>query len=155
MIRPTFFYRIGSFFYRYRIPFIPNLMRRLCFLICNADVPPGCKIGKNVLFAHWGLGVVLNDLVELQDNVIIYQHVTIGRSRGIDDHHPERLKRIVIGKNTLVGAHAVILAKKEELIIGCNCEIGAGALVIDNVPDNMIAIGVPAVYKPRRKTPGV
>ncbi len=133
---------------------MPNLMRRLCFLICSADIPPSCKIGKNVLFAHWGLGVVLNEVVELQDNVIIYQHVTIGRSRGIDDRNPERLRRIVIGENTLIGANAVILAKREELIIGCNCEIGAGALVIDDVPDNMIAIGVPAICKPRGETHG-
>jgi serine O-acetyltransferase len=152
MVRPTFFYRPGHALHRAGIPILPNLLRRLCFLICHADIPMGCKIGKNVQFAHWGLGVVLNEVVEIADNVIIYQHVTIGRSRGIDDPNPAALKRIAIGRNTLIGAHAVLLAKNEEMIIGENCEIAAGAVVLDSVPAGMIAAGVPARCFPRGAT---
>ena len=109
-----------------------------------------CSIGKNVSFGHFGLGVVLSDAVTIKDNVIIYHGVTIGRSRGIDDTSANTFQGIVVGENTLIGAHAVILAKTPRMYIGANCEIGAGAVVFQDVPDNSIAVGNPAKIIPWR-----
>jgi len=152
MIRPTFFYRIGHFAWRHKVPVIPWVMHRLCFLLCHADIPMSCSIGRNVEFGHFGLGTVLNDRVTIGDNVIIYQGVTIGRSRGIVDAGAATFEGIEIGANTLIGAHAIVLAKAPRMRIGANCEIGAGAVVIEDVPDNSIAVGNPARIRSRLGT---
>ena len=149
MINPLIFYRIGNFALKHKIPIIPKVLRRLCVLVCGADIPMGCSIGKNVQFGHFGLGVVINDYTTIKDNVIIYHGVTLGRSRGINDTTVNTFKHIYIGKNTLIGAHAVILAK-EERYIGENSEIGAGAVVLCDVPDKSIAVGNPARVFPRK-----
>lgn len=143
---PLVFYRIGRWALAHNVPLLPRIVRRLCVMICSADIPLECNIGQNVVFAHFGIGVVLNGKLTIEDNVIIYHGVTIGRSRGIVDNNI--LQSIVIGRNTLIGAHAVILAKGVTLAIGRNCEIGAGAVVLQDMPDNSIAVGNPARILP-------
>jgi serine O-acetyltransferase len=150
MVSPIFFYRIGHRFHMLGWKFLAELMERVCFLICHADIAMDCVIGKNVIFGHWGLGVVINGVVEIEDNVIIYHNVTIGRSRKIVDDNPDQLQRIVIGANSLIGTGATILGKSGELRIGRNCEIGAGAVVLESIPDNSMAIGIPAIYSPSK-----
>jgi serine O-acetyltransferase len=149
MVSPQYFYRLGHALHQARVPLLPNLIRRLCFLICKADIPMDCTIAPTVVFGHWGMGVVLSSMVEIEDGVIIYHGVTIGRQRGIDDTRPDDLKRIVIGRKTLIGCHAVILARSGEFRIGHNCEIGAGAVVLAPVPDNSVAVGMPARCFPK------
>lgn len=118
-------------------------MHRLCLLICGADIPMGCKLGRGVEFGHFGLGVVISEQTRIGDNSIIYHGVTIGRSRGFTDNAYSLFKGIEIGENTLIGARATLLTKTF-LRIGSNCEIGAGAVVLEDVPDNCIAVGNPA-----------
>ena len=147
MLSPIYLYRIGNYCFRKKIPLVPKIIHRLCYFLCHADIPMNCVIGRNVQFGHFGNGVVINDSAVIHDNVIIYHGVTIGRSRGIIDRTAHKRVSIEIGENTLIGAHAIILAKGDGIKIGSNCEIGAGAVVFRDVPDNCVAIGNPAVIK--------
>jgi len=145
-MNPLFFYRIGNFAWRHRIPLLPWLMRKLLFLVCHADIPMQCKLGRGVTFGHFGLGVVIHDKTVVGDNCVIYHGVTIGRACGVNDNAESAaaLARITIGPNTLIGAHAIILAKRGDFMIGARCAIGAGAVVIDDMADDCIAVGNPA-----------
>lgn len=87
------------------------------------------------------VGIIIGEGVRLGKNVIIFQNVTLGRS---DTHiiaYPN------IGDNTIIYSGAVILGNVK---VGNNCIIGANAVVTKDVPDNSIAIGVPAILVPRK-----
>ena len=88
---------------------------------------------------HHALGVVLHPRTVIGDNFTIYQNVTIG-SR--NNQGPP-----LIGNGVLIGAGACILG---DIKIGNNVSIGANAVVLCSVPDNSIAVGVPAVIKKKQ-----
>ena len=96
--------------------------------------------GKGLLLPHNGLGVVIHPKVVIGKNVKILQNVTIGGREGSG--------LPIIKDNVEIGAGAVILGN---IIIGSHSKIGANAVVISNVPDNSIAVGVPAQVKPRKE----
>jgi len=101
------------------------------------SIPRGTKIGKAFRIYHFG-GVVINPLAVIGDNCSLHQGVTIGVRNTYTDVP-------IIGNNVTVGAGAKLLG---EIRIGNNVIVGANAVVIDNVPDDSIAVGIPAkVYK--------
>lgn len=100
-------------------------------------ISPLAQIDRSVLFPH-PTAIVIGQGVVIGNGVRIYQGVTLG-GRVIGDeqhgHYPN------IGKNTVVFSGAVILGS---VCVGENCVIGANAVVISDVPDNCVAVGVPA-----------
>ena len=129
-----YLYRIGNFFYRKKIPFVPTLFKILTFLVFNSVVPFSARIGAQSRFAYGAIGVVLHSQCEIGEKVIIGQGVTIGRQ--LD---PAGVPKI--GNNVYISAGARILG---DIKIGDNVIIGANSVVIADVPDNCIAAGVPA-----------
>jgi len=89
---------------------------------------------------HFG-GIIVSGYAKFGDNCRIRNGVVVGLRRVEEPRAP------VIGNNVDIGAGAKILGP---ISIGSNVAIGANAVVIDDVPDNCIAAGVPAVVKPRR-----
>ena len=84
-------------------------------------------------------GVIVEDYVQVGSHCSIYSHSTIGDKKG----------KVVIKKNAQVGTHSVILPGVK---IGENAIIGAGAVVLRDIPDNAVAVGVPAkVIKYKKK----
>lgn len=81
------------------------------------------------------VGVVLGDGAKIGKNTIIFQNVTLGRSDANVAAYPK------VGSNTIIYSGAVVLGG---ISIGNNCIIGANAVVTKSIPDNCIAIGVPA-----------
>lgn len=102
--------------------------------IYKCDIPAAVKIGKNVTFNHKGLGVVIHPHAVIGDNVFIEHHVCLGQRTGEDTSAP------VIRKNVVIGAYAIILGGIE---IGEGTVIGAGSLVLENVPAHSV------YYNPR------
>ena len=117
------------------VPFLSRLINKLFIRIpfgCQLGI--GTKIGKNVDLGYGGLGVVIHDRAVIGENVMIGTCVTIGgtsRKYGVP----------IIGENTIIATGAKILGPIE---IGKNCVIGANAVVIDNIPDECLVVGVPA-----------
>lgn len=104
----------------------------------GADIPINSKIGGGLLLPHPN-GVVIHPDAEIGPNCLIFQQVTIGSRNGSAPP--------VIGGHVDIGAGAKLLGS---ITIGNNVEIGANAVVLADVPDDSIAVGVPAVVKPRK-----
>lgn len=105
----------------------------------HCDIPYSLNV-SGCYFCHNGFGIVINPRTILGENVEIQHGVTIG---SIGTETP------VIGNHVYIGAKATIIGKVK---IGDNTKIGAGAVVINDVPEGCTAVGVPA--KVTRKTNG-
>src|SRR5690606_11076330 len=125
--------------HRKRLNFLAVLIFRWMRLVYSCEIPYTCKIADDVVFAHKGLGVVINAQSVIESGTIIYQNVTIGNRRSktgkVSTKGPH------IGKNVLIGANAVIIG---DIKIGDNAKIGAGAIVVKDVPENAVMVSEPA-----------
>lgn len=103
--------------------------------IFGADIHPAARIGRGVFIDH-ATGVVIGETAVVEDDVSMLHGVTLGgtgKERG--DRHPK------VRRGVMIGAHASILGNIE---IGAFSRIGAGSVVLANVPANCTAAGVPA-----------
>ena len=99
------------------------------------EIHPGATIGKGLFIDH-GAGVVIGETAELGDNCTLYQGCTLGGTgKDKGKRHP------TLGDNVLVGAGAKILGPFK---VGDNARIAANAVVLEEVPPNSTAVGVPA-----------
>ncbi len=105
-------------------------------LFCTkTDIHPAATIGRRVFFDH-AIGVVIGSTTIVEDDVLIYQGVTLGGvSLDKGKRHP------TIKSNVVIGSGAKILGN---ITIGQNSKIGANSVVVADVPDNSTAVGVPA-----------
>ncbi len=103
-------------------------------VLTGADIHPGAKIGKR-FFIDPATGVVIGETAEIGDDVSVYQGVTLGGvSTSKGKRHP------TIGNNVVIGAHATVLGA---ITIGDCGRIGAGSVVIKDVPPNCTVVGIP------------
>jgi serine O-acetyltransferase len=108
--------------------------------LTGIEIHPGATIGRRFFIDH-GMGVVIGETAEIGDDVMIYHGVTLGgRTLQQVKRHP------TIGNRVTVGAGAKVLGP---LHIGDDSAIGANAVVTHDVPAESIAIGIPAVVRPR------
>jgi serine O-acetyltransferase len=103
-------------------------------LLTGADIHPGAKVGKGFFIDH-ATGVVIGETSEIGDNVCIFQGVTLG---GVSTHKGKR--HPTLGNSVVVGANATILGN---IHVGDNVKIGAGSVVVKDVPPNSTVVGVP------------
>ncbi|MGF3114060.1 serine O-acetyltransferase [Facklamia sp. P12937] len=101
----------------------------------NCEFPAQANIGKNLQIPHGGNGVIISINSVIGDNAIIFHQVTIGTNSFKSDKSP------VIGNNCFIGCGAKILG---DVKIGDNVRIGANAVVINDIPSNSTAVGIPA-----------
>lgn len=114
------------------------LRHRFWSVVTGADIPLGSKIAGGLLLPHAN-GIVIHPDALIGPNCLIFQQVTIG-TRG-PGGAPQ------IGGHVDIGAGAKILGPVK---IGNHVLIGANAVVLSDVPDNCMAVGIPAVVKPRK-----
>ncbi len=139
-------YRIANKLYLSNFKRLARIIMGLAQIITNIDIHPAAKIGKRVFIDH-GTGVVIGETTIIEDDVLIYQGVTLGGVSLIQGkRHP------TIKKGAVIGAGAKILGN---IIIGENAKIGANSVVVKAVPDCSTAIGIPAhvIEKGRCKDP--
>ena len=98
------------------------------------EIHPGAVIGKNFFIDH-GFGVVIGETTIIGDDVLIYQQVTLG---GTGNEHGKR--HPTTGNGVIIGAGAKVLGN---ITIGDNTRIGAGSVVVDNVPEHCTVVGIP------------
>jgi serine O-acetyltransferase len=128
------FYRIANFFYRKKIPFLPNFIYIIQYLLFNSSVPPSVQIGRRTKFAYGGIAIVIHARAVIGNDCTIGQCCTIG---GRSKHHDVP----VIGDNVYLGAGSKVLGPVK---IGNNVVIGANAVVINDIPSDCVVVGVPA-----------
>ena len=140
-------YRFGRWRYRLEPPLLRkpfSLLYRIAFkwvqMAAGIELPCEVEIGRNFVIDHSG-GIVVSGFARFGDDCRIRTGVVVGLSRVEDPCAP------VIGNNVDIGAGAKVLGR---IRIGNNVRIGANAVVVADVPDDHVAVGVPAVCKPGR-----
>ena len=133
-------HRIANWFWINRLFLIGRIISHINRWITGIEIHPGAKIGRGFFIDH-GMGVVIGETAEIGDNCTIYQGVTLGGlSLRKEKRHP------TLDHTVVVGAGAKVLGP---VSIGANCKIGAGSVVLEDVPKNSTVIGVPGrvVYR--------
>jgi putative colanic acid biosynthesis acetyltransferase WcaB len=106
----------------------------------SVEIPWNVKIGKNLTLFH-GQALVINNKVVIGDNCTLRHCTTIGNKQ-LKDHSFSRSP--VIGNNVDIGSNVCIIG---DISIGDNVKIGCGAVVINSIPKDHIAVGNPAIAK--------
>lgn len=109
------------------------------------EIHPGATLGYNIFMDH-GMGIVIGETAVIGNDVTIYHGVTLGGTGNEKDakRHP------TVEDDVLIGAGATVLGN---ITLGKGCRIGAGALVLDDVPPNTTAVGMPVriIYHEKKK----
>ena len=128
-------YRRAHWFYKRRMYLVARWISEFARFRTGIEIHPGAKIGKGLFIDH-GTGVVIGETTEIGENCTIYQGVTLGGTgKDKGKRHP------TIGNNVMIGAGAKILGPFK---VGDNAKIAANAVVLNEVPANCTAVGVPA-----------
>jgi len=127
-------YRFSHILYKYNLKFIARLLSTIARTITGIEIHPAAKIGEGLFIDH-GIGVVIGETTVIGDNVTIYQGVTLGGTgKDVGKRHP------TIGNGVVICAGAKVLGPFH---VGDNSKIGAGAVVLKEVPKNCTVVGVP------------
>lgn len=131
-------YRTAHYLHKKRIPLAPRMISILARFLTGIEIHQGAEIGRGLFIDH-GMGVVIGETAKVGDNVTIYQGVTLGgtgKQRG--KRHP------TIGDNVVLATGAKVLGA---ITIGDNTKVGAGSVVLQDVPTNCTVVGVPGRIK--------
>jgi serine O-acetyltransferase len=114
---------------------LARFISQRCSHKTGIEIHPGATIGKRFFIDH-GHGVVIGETAEIGDDVTLYQGVTLGGTgKDVGKRHP------TVGNNCLIGSGAKILGP---IKIGDNSRIAAGAVVLNDIPSDSTAVGIPA-----------
>ena len=141
-VKAVFFHKLAHFFSVAKFDLIARIISQFSRFLTGIEIHPGAKIGKNLFIDH-GMGVVIGETSEIGDNVTIYHMVTLGGiSPSINSNNQRNIKRHpTLMDNVVVGSGAQILGP---VVVGKNSKIGANAVVTKNVEENAVMIGIPA-----------
>ena len=128
-------HRRANWCYRHNLKFLARWISQHARKKTGIEIHPAAKIGRGLFIDH-GMGVVIGETAEIGDYCTLYQNVTLGGT-GKDQgkRHP------TLGDHVLVGAGAKVLGPFK---VGDNARVAAGAVVLDEVPPDATAVGVPA-----------
>jgi len=141
-VKAIFFHRIANFFSKAGFALIARIVSQSSRFLTGIEIHPAAKIGENFFIDH-GMGVVIGETAEIENNVTLYHSVTLGgispstnsgEQRGIK-RHP------TLKNNVVVGSGAQILGP---IIVGEFAKIGSNAVVTRDVPEHAVMVGVPA-----------
>lgn len=128
-------HRRAFWFWNRGMKFIARYISQRAVKKTGIEIHPAAKIGKRFFIDH-GTGVVIGETAEIGDDVTLYQGVTLGGTgKDTGKRHP------TIGNNVLIGAGAKLLGPFK---VGDNSNIAAGAVVLEEIPPDCTAVGVPA-----------
>lgn len=128
-------HRIAHGLWQKKFRFLARFISHINRFFTQIEIHPGAKIGKRFFIDH-GAGVVIGETAEIGDNVLMYQGVVLGgTSLEKKKRHP------TIGNDVVIGAGAILLGP---ISIGDGAKIGAGSVVIHDVPPEKTVVGVPA-----------
>lgn len=134
-VRAVIDHRIAHWFYKHKHFYIARSISQRSRKRTGIEIHPGAQIGKRLVIDH-GMGVVIGETAVIGDDCLLYQGVTLGGSgKEKGKRHP------TLGNNVLVGAGAKVLGS---FTIGDNASIAANAVVLNEIPQNATAVGVPA-----------
>lgn len=140
-------YRFAHFFYIRNFKRIARMISGISQFLTGVDLHPGAKLGRRIFIDHAN-GVVIGQTAIIEDDVLIYQGVTLGGTsleKGAK-RHP------TIKKGVIIGSGAKVLGN---ITIGENAKIGSNAVVVKDVGANLTAVGIPAYIIEERKNKNI
>lgn len=127
-------HHVNNWFWRHGFFTIARFLSQLSRFFTGIEIHPGATIGRRLFIDH-GMGVVIGETAEVGDDVTIYQGVTLGGTTlNKGKRHP------TIRNNVVIGGGAKVLGN---IVVGENSRVGAGSVVLRDVPDNSTIVGVP------------
>jgi serine O-acetyltransferase len=133
-LHALWFYRCNHLLWSHNFFLLARWLSQVARFLTGIEIHPGAQIGRRFFIDH-GHGVVIGETAIVGDDVLLYQGVTLGGTgKEHGKRHPTLLDRVV------VGGGAKILGN---ITIGRNCRIGAGSVVLRDVPDDSTVVGVP------------
>ena len=134
-LHALWWHRIAHVLWQKRLFLLARLISHTSRFYNHIEIHPGATIGDDFFIDH-GAGVVIGETAEIGNNVLIYQGVVLGgTSSSKKKRHP------TIEDDVIIGAGAVLLGP---ITIGSGAKIGAGSVVIRDVPPEKTVVGVPA-----------
>ena len=134
-VHAIIYHRIAHFFYRNNLKFIARIVSQWSRFWTGIEIHPGAKIGRRLVIDH-GMGIVIGETAEIGDDCLLYHGVTLGGTgKDSGKRHP------TLGNNVMVSTGAKVLGPFK---VGDNSRIAANAVVLQEVPDNATAVGIPA-----------
>jgi serine O-acetyltransferase len=138
-------HRVSHIMWRRGLKFPARFVSHVSRALTGIEIHPGAVIGRRFFIDH-GAGVVIGETAEIGDDVVLYQGVSLGGvSLSKGKRHP------TIGSEVVIGAGAKVLGPVK---IGSGAMIGAGSVVVKDIPDAGVAVGVPAKVISRRHPSG-
>lgn len=133
-LHAVWWHRIAHVFYKRRLLFLARSISQISRFFTGIEIHPGATIGRRLFIDH-GMGIVIGETCEIGDDVTLYQGVTLGgtgKEKG--KRHP------TLGNNVLVASGAKVLGS---ISIGDNSKVGAGSVVLIDVPADSTVVGIP------------
>lgn len=128
-------HRRANWLWRHNHKFLARWLSQRAVRKTGIEIHPAAKIGRRFFIDH-GTGVVIGETAEIGDDVTLYQGVTLGGTgKDTGKRHP------TIGNGVMIGAGAKVLGPFH---VGDNSNIAAGAVVLEEIPPESTAVGVPA-----------
>ncbi len=146
-IHALLFHRLAHPIWRAGFTTLARFVSHVGRFLTGIEIHPAAKLGPGLFIDH-GMGVVIGETAEVGDDVTLLQGVTLGgTSLKREKRHP------TLGNNVVVGAGAAVLGA---ITIGDNSRIGAGSVVVRDVPSNAVVVGVPGrvTYKDGQRVTG-
>lgn len=129
-------HRVANFFYRAHLKLLARIISQVAKFFTGIEIHPAAKIASGVFIDH-GSGVVIGETAVIEKNVVIYQGVTLGGT-GKDNgkrRHP------TIKEGAVISCGAKVLGG---ITVGEYAKVGAGSVVLKDVPPRATVVGVPA-----------
>src|SRR6266496_4510730 len=134
-LHALWFYRVNHWLWNHDFLLLGRWLSQVARLFTGIEIHPGATIGRRLFIDH-GMGVVIGETAIIGDDVTIYHGVTLGgTSLQKKKRHP------TLGNGVVIGNTSSILG---DIVIGDNSRVGAGSVVLRDVPSNCTVVGVPA-----------
>jgi serine O-acetyltransferase len=133
-------HRVSHWLWRAHLRLLARILSQVGRFYTGVDIHPGARLGRRLFIDH-ATGVVIGETAIVGDDVTMYQGVTLG---GTGKQHGKRHPTIC--NNVFIGNNANVLGN---VTVGENSRVGAGSVVLADVPPNSTVVGVPAhiVYR--------
>ncbi len=134
-VHAVIFHRVSHWLWRHHLRFLARLNSQLGRHCTGIEIHPGAQLGRRLVMDH-GMGIVIGETAEVGDDCLIYHGVTLGGTgKDTGKRHP------TIGNNVMIACGAKVLGPFK---VGDNARIAANAVVLQEVPDDATAVGIPA-----------
>ena len=137
-------HRMAHWLWKNGLKLLARWLSQLNRTLTGIEIHPGARIGRRVFIDH-GMGVVIGETAEVGDDVTLYHGVTLG---GVSIHKGKRHPTIQHG--VVIGAGAKVLGA---ITVGASSRIGANAVVVQDVPEDSVGVGVPGKIVHKEHTP--